>query len=142
MESPHGVCAIVMTTFIGRALTCYYGVRPTDYPTNGGDRRGRTGGSVPDQVSDQSDRYGVSGEPRIVDYFPDVQAAIDLFADDPLKQRVMLLRLAMRLNNGDEHFDHGEHGYSWLCHRCAREGKGGLNGWVGALATIRAAAVQ
>lgn len=66
------------------------------------------------------------------DLFADVQAAIDQFAADPLRQKVMLIRLAMRLNNGAEHFDHGTPGYSWLCHRCALEGKGGLNGWAGA----------
>ena len=32
--------------------------------------------------------------------------------------------LAAELNNGDEHFDHGPQGYSWLCLACARNGRG------------------
>lgn len=65
------------------------------------------------------------------DRYPKVQEALDSFTDQ--EKHVALVRLAMRINNGDEHFDHGEPGYSWLCHRCALEGRGGLNGWVGAL---------
>lgn len=57
------------------------------------------------------------------DRFANVQAVIDGF--DAEHRRVLLIRLAMKLNNGDAHFDHGEPGYSWLCLRCAQNGKGG-----------------
>ena len=35
------------------------------------------------------------------------------------EQRIVLLRLAAKFNNGSEHFYHGPYGYSWLCHACA-----------------------
>lgn len=50
------------------------------------------------------------------DRFSHVQAVID--ALDETDQRIMLLRLARKYNNGDDHFDHGPHGASWLCLRC------------------------
>lgn len=66
-----------------------------------------------------------------VDPYLRVQDFLDTCSD--IEKHVALVRLAMRINNGDQHFDHGEPGYSWLCHRCALDGSGGLNGWVGAL---------
>lgn len=76
--------------------------------------------------------------PQHVDRFAHLQAIIDGLSE--FDQGIVLLRLAAKLNNGKEHFDHGPIGYSWLCHRCALEGAGGLNGWVGALRTLAAAA--
>lgn len=73
-----------------------------------------------------------------VDPYAHVQAALDALTDH--ERVVALVRLAMKLNNGKEHFDHSEVGYSWLCHRCAQEGKGGLNGWAGAFYVMGEAA--
>jgi hypothetical protein len=69
-----------------------------------------------------------------VDLYQRVQDFIDSCTD--VEKQVAILRLCRQVNNGDEHFDHGEPGYSWCCLRCARGGGGALNGWIGALRVL------
>lgn len=52
--------------------------------------------------------------------FPRVEAALAIL-DQDIDRRVALVRLAAKLNNGTEHFDHGPSGYSYLCLKCAQE---------------------
>jgi hypothetical protein len=52
------------------------------------------------------------------EHFPKVAAAIESL--DESEQRIALLRLAAKFNNGSEHFDHSPFGSSWLCLACER----------------------
>lgn len=56
--------------------------------------------------------------------FPDAAAAIASLDEE--NQRIVLLRLATRFNNGDQHFDHSDTpgAYSHVCLACARDGRG------------------
>jgi hypothetical protein len=48
------------------------------------------------------------------------KAAAAIASLDEENQRIVLLRLAAKFNNGKEHFDHVHpRGYSWLCLKCA-----------------------
>lgn len=73
-------------------------------------------------------RDDMSTEPERVEWFPEAAAAIAGCPED--QHHIVLLRLAAKLNNGSEHFDHGTPGYSWLCLACARAG--GWSGFVSA----------
>jgi hypothetical protein len=54
--------------------------------------------------------------------FPAAAEAIKSLTET--NQRVVLLRLAAKYNNGDAHFDHSPGGYSWLCLKCALDALG------------------
>lgn len=58
------------------------------------------------------------------EHYPAAAAAIESL--DEVNQRIVLLRLAAKFNNGNQHFDHSDAigAYSWLCLACARSGRG------------------
>ena len=72
-------------------------------------------------IAEADEHYAhMSDDPRHVrEAYPNVASAIASLAEH--EQRVALVRLAARWNNGDAHFDHvDECGASWLCMKCAR----------------------
>ncbi len=54
------------------------------------------------------------------DPYLDVQEALDVFDEE--RQGVMLTRLAVKLNDGSEHFGHSDRGMFYLCLACVRAG--------------------
>lgn len=53
--------------------------------------------------------------------------ACGLAAWSETEERIALVRLAAKWNNGSEHFDHTPGGYSWLCVACGDDALRRLN---------------